>query len=133
MSTVNTRTVRLALRRERTSRHLTLDELATLTGLNRATIHSIESVDREPTLKMEFETVARVIDGLGLSLGEFFLKVDGAGGLNISRQTARSGRSEAPEIDAALVAALREFGATFGRSIQTVSAVLRGRTAQAGR
>lgn len=47
---------------------MTLDEAEERSGLNRATIHSIENVKREPTLKVRLQTIARLARAYGLSL-----------------------------------------------------------------
>jgi DNA-binding XRE family transcriptional regulator len=45
---------------------LTLDEAAKQSGLNRATIHSIENVKREPDLKPGLETIEQLGRAYGL-------------------------------------------------------------------
>jgi transcriptional regulator with XRE-family HTH domain len=64
---VDLKPLREALRRARQGR-FTLDELAAKAGLDRATIHSIENVKREPNLQPELATVERLADALGLKL-----------------------------------------------------------------
>jgi transcriptional regulator with XRE-family HTH domain len=55
---------------------LTLDEAAAASGLNRATIHAIENIRREPQLKPELETIERLTSAYGLTLAAFFAQID---------------------------------------------------------
>lgn len=73
---MNYRRLRDTLRRERTTARLSLDALAAKTGLNRATIHSLENVRREPNLKPDLETVDRIVRALDLTLPRFFELVE---------------------------------------------------------
>jgi transcriptional regulator with XRE-family HTH domain len=75
---VDFRVLREILRRARTRRGLTLDQAAAATGLNRATIHSIENVKREPTLKPELETIEQLVQAYGLTLSSFFTLIERA-------------------------------------------------------
>lgn len=75
---VNYRTVREALGRARTRAEyevngerqvgLTLDQAEALSGINRATIHSIENVKREPNLRPKIDTIDRLAETYGLTL-----------------------------------------------------------------
>jgi transcriptional regulator with XRE-family HTH domain len=56
---------------------MTLDEAAEKSGLNRATIHSIENTRREPKLRPEFETIERLARTYGLTLSAFFARIEG--------------------------------------------------------
>lgn len=56
---------------------MTLKEAAATTGLNLGTIHSIENVRREPTLKPELETIERLAMAYGLTLSAFFARMAG--------------------------------------------------------
>ena len=73
--------LREELRKLREQSDFTLDELAVSSGLNRATIHAIENIKREPDLKPELETVERLVVAMGLTLSEFFARIEG---LNVS-------------------------------------------------
>lgn len=55
---------------------MTLDEAAAKSGLNRATIHSIENMSMEPDLKPEFETIERLVVSYGQKLSTFFASVE---------------------------------------------------------
>lgn len=65
--------VRQQLRAERKARRWSLDDLAGKSGVNRSTIHDIEQ-NRHG--KPQLETVAKLIEGMGLSLGEFFASLE---------------------------------------------------------
>lgn len=56
---------------------MTLDEAAARSGLNRATIHSIENIKREPSLKPELETIERLTIAYGLTVSSFFAQIEG--------------------------------------------------------
>lgn len=75
--TVNFALVREVLRRARASVGMTLDDAARHSGLNRATIHSIENIKREPALKPELETIERLAVAYGLTLSSFFAQLEG--------------------------------------------------------
>lgn len=60
--------VRELLRRRRLAMHLTLDDVADSAGLDRATIHSIENLKREPDLKPKLETLESLASALKLTL-----------------------------------------------------------------
>ncbi len=55
---------------------MTLDEAAEKSGLNRATIHSIENIKREPTLKPDLDTIERLVLAYGLTLSSFFARIE---------------------------------------------------------
>ena len=86
--TVDFALIREALRRARAAASIeragvlrigmTLNEAAAQSGLNRATIHSIENLKREPTLQPELETIERLARAYGLSLSAFFAQIDGS-------------------------------------------------------
>lgn len=69
--------LRNALRQRRTERGKSLDDLSKETKVNRATIHSIENVKREPNLKPRIETVETLARALGLKMSELFLLAEG--------------------------------------------------------
>lgn len=73
---VNWRLLREGLTRARNAKNLTLDGAAAEASLNRATIHSIENVKREPDLKPELETIERLVAAYGLTLAEFFASLE---------------------------------------------------------
>lgn len=60
--------IREALRARRNALGLTLDGLAATAKINRATIHSIENIKREPDLQPEIETIERLGGAMGLVL-----------------------------------------------------------------
>lgn len=64
----------LRLRRE----HLgwTLDVAETNTGVNRATIHTLENIKRERDYKPEFETIERIAVPMGYSLARLFALIE---------------------------------------------------------
>jgi transcriptional regulator with XRE-family HTH domain len=124
-SLVNCMTVRKALRRQRIAARLTLDAVAQRSGLNRATIHSVENVRREPHLKPEFDTISRLVAALGLKLCEFFEQIENAGRQRSGRasgglMTGVRPRGVLPPTDEELsvVAAIDQLGATFDRGIE---------------
>jgi len=65
---VDFKLVREQLRRAREQSHLTLDELAEKSGHDRATIHSIENIKREPDLKPKLTTLEGVAAAMGLTM-----------------------------------------------------------------
>ena len=66
--------VRRVLRAERTRLRLSMDELAEKSGVNGSTIHDIETnADGKPQLT----TVARLVEGMGLTLSAFFARIEG--------------------------------------------------------
>lgn len=66
-----------AVRRERKPQGFTLDKLSADSGVDRAAIHRIESVEKYPDYEPGIETVARLVDAMGLTLSEFFSRVEG--------------------------------------------------------
>jgi transcriptional regulator with XRE-family HTH domain len=73
---MNYRRLRQMLRQERLTAHLSLDKLAGRTGLNRATIHSVENIRREPNLKPDLDTIDKIVTACGGTLASFFTKVE---------------------------------------------------------
>ena len=65
--------VRELLRDERKKRKMSLDDLAASSGLTRSAIHDVEVNNGG---KPRFETVARIIEGLGITLSEFFTQIE---------------------------------------------------------
>jgi len=74
--TVQWHALRTALARARERTALTLDQAAEQSGTNRATIHSIENVKREPTLKPELETIESLASTYGLTLSALFADIE---------------------------------------------------------
>jgi transcriptional regulator with XRE-family HTH domain len=72
--------IRLALRAERVRRKrsigLTLDRLQDASGVDRAAIHRIESVEKYPDYEPGMQTILRLVEGMGLTLYEFFLRIE---------------------------------------------------------
>lgn len=68
--------MREELRKLREQGDLTLDQLAGASGLNRATIHAIENIKREPNLKPDLNTVERIVQAMGLTLSQFFARIE---------------------------------------------------------
>lgn len=79
--------LRKTLRQMREARDLTLDQLAERTGLNRATIHSLENFEHEPELKFRFETVDRIAHALGLTLSAVIAQLEHPGKMPIKKST----------------------------------------------
>jgi transcriptional regulator with XRE-family HTH domain len=83
---VDLRSVREALRlaRERAACErqgrprigMTLDDAEAASGVNRATIHSIENVKREPSLVPQLDTIDRLVTAYGLTLSSFFAQIE---------------------------------------------------------
>jgi transcriptional regulator with XRE-family HTH domain len=115
--------MRKALRRERIAAGLTLDALAQRSGLNRATIHSIENVKREPTLRPELNTVDRLVNALGLTLASFFARLETSSALlNADAESRTEGGSgqrlwQARGGEHRLVAAVRQVAGKLHRGI----------------
>lgn len=72
--------IRRGLRDERVRRKrsqgLTLDRLQETSGVDRAAIHRIESVDKYPNYEPGMETVTRLVEGMGLTLSSFFAQIE---------------------------------------------------------
>jgi transcriptional regulator with XRE-family HTH domain len=64
------------LRQRRQALHWSLDDLAEKAKLNRATIHSIENIKREPNLKPDLVTVDRLTCAMGLTLSSFLAQFE---------------------------------------------------------
>lgn len=64
--------IRLALRRARRDRDLTLDALSEKSGVDRAAIHKSESVAKYPSYEPQLGTVAALLAAMGITLSEFF-------------------------------------------------------------
>jgi transcriptional regulator with XRE-family HTH domain len=73
--------IRAELGRLRGYRRLTLDQLADLTGLDRATIHQMENVKTYPKLDARLETFYRIVAALDVPFAEFFRRVEEAAAL----------------------------------------------------
>lgn len=78
--TVNFVALRELLRMAREARGYTLDQAAAAAGLNRATIHSIENIKREPGLKPELETIEQLVRAYGRTLSSFFRHLEAPDG-----------------------------------------------------
>lgn len=63
---------------DRTKVGLTLTEAAALSGIDRATIHSIENVKREPELKVRVKTVEQLARAYGVALSTLVAKAEGS-------------------------------------------------------
>lgn len=102
--------VRARLRKERKARDWSLDDLAEKSGVNRSTIHEIET---SATGKPQFETVGRLIEGMGLTLSEFFTRIEGLHSRALTPTGQADLQSASPEAgdDAALSAADRSADA----------------------
>ena len=66
--------VRATLRAERLHRRWSLDDLAEKSGVNRSAIHDIETNRKG---KPRLETIAKMVEGMGLTLSEFFARIEG--------------------------------------------------------
>lgn len=76
----------------------TLDEAATASGLNRATIHSIENVKREPDLKPDLDSIEQLVSAYKSSLPVFFAQISD---VHISAlQTVELGAQNQPDLGA---------------------------------
>lgn len=69
--------IRTRLRAERRAADITLDVLSASSGVDRAVIHRIENVRRYQDYTPNLDTLARLIQGLGLSWTAFFARVEG--------------------------------------------------------
>lgn len=65
---VDWKPLREALRQRRSALGLTLDQVETASKINRATIHSIENVKKEPDLQSKLQTLERYAEVLGMRL-----------------------------------------------------------------
>jgi transcriptional regulator with XRE-family HTH domain len=68
--------VRELLRVRRDALGWTLDKLQDEAGVNRATIHSIENLKREPDLKPDLETIEKLAVAMGLTLSSVFIEIE---------------------------------------------------------
>jgi len=73
---VNIKGLREELRLMRKRFEWTLDQAAAASGLNRATIHSIENIKREPKLKPELESLESLVNAYGMTLSSFLVKFE---------------------------------------------------------
>lgn len=73
-SPVDLAAVRAAIRAERTKRKWSLDDLAEKSGVHRMTIHEVETNAHG---KPQLATVARLVEGMGLTLSAFFARIEG--------------------------------------------------------
>lgn len=64
--------MRQRLRKLRREREFTLDQLSETSGVDRAAIHKIEKTERYPNYEPGLDTFRRLVEGLGVSLAEFF-------------------------------------------------------------
>ena len=79
--------MRSALRAKRLELKWSLDDLAAKSGVNRSTIHDIETnADGKP----QMATVARLVEGMGLTLSEFFARIEGLKPQPLTAQNALS-------------------------------------------
>lgn len=111
---------------------LSLDDVAASTGLNRATIHSIENVKREPDLKPKIDTIEVLAPVYGLTLSLVLIQKDETVQVTktaLLKSAGRSGQDRVPSAEtqeshasASLAATsttrdLEAFGRGIGRSI----------------
>lgn len=108
--TVEWTKVREALRSARSRAQLTLDEAASQSGLNRATIHSIENVKREPELKPELETIEALAITYGLTLSLSFAQLEDLQPSALKSDPTRGDNdaSKRPEVEDGTIATLPE-------------------------
>lgn len=64
---------------------LTLDRLQANSGVDRAVIHRVESVEKYPEYNLELRTLTRLVEGMDLTLSEFFRQLEIAQELPKSR------------------------------------------------
>jgi len=70
--------IRKAIRRGRLDRYLTLTGLETASGVDRATIHMLENLNKYPDLDPKLDTVIKIVeDGFGLTLCAFICWAEG--------------------------------------------------------
>lgn len=70
--------MRKGLRALRRELELTLDALSDQSGIDRAAIHRIENVDKYPDYEPGLDTFRRMVEGLGLTLQDFFARFPAA-------------------------------------------------------
>lgn len=123
---VDYRTAREVLRRARQRQQpaMSLDAAAKKTGLNRATIHSIENIKREPNLQPELETIERLVVAYGMTLSSFFLQIEGLQNPKVQTHDALPSAEQADHATPSLAPAMsfdlapfEAFGAALGRSL----------------
>jgi transcriptional regulator with XRE-family HTH domain len=132
---VNWKYLREELRLAREHLRWSLDKAATETGLNRATIHSIENIKREPGLKPELETIESLVLGYGDVLSSFFARLEQLQNKPSSRSLtvapdphsvlAQKGTLDADSISAeseALAELERSIGRTIVRAVRVAQA-----------
>lgn len=120
--------IRELLRLAREETGLTLDEAAAKSGLNRATIHSIENVKREPVLRSKIPTYEKLAAAYGRTLSLSFAPIKGLSrpvGLSknvpslvvVKGKTSDEALSTPSEetIDPSDAATYRALGKLFGR------------------
>lgn len=117
--------VREALRRERARRRWSLDKLEEVSGINRATIHSIENMKREPDLQPKLETIETLATAMEMTISLSLLPnvalqtETGESTLPAPNQLEESGAS-APVASSSspdTLAAFKAFGGALGREI----------------
>lgn len=69
--------IRRGLRAVRRERKITLRELHTKTGISPSTVNRIERVEKYPAHKADLETVSALVSAMGLTLSEFFRRIEG--------------------------------------------------------
>jgi transcriptional regulator with XRE-family HTH domain len=72
------KTIREGLRSLREREHFTLDEANKVSGVDRAVIHRIENTKKYPKYEPGIETVRRLVEGMGISLAQFFNELERA-------------------------------------------------------
>jgi transcriptional regulator with XRE-family HTH domain len=90
--------IRLAVRTERRAREWSLDKLSEVSGVDRAAIHKIENTKTYPTYEPGIDTFKKIIEAMGLTLSEFFGRIEG---LSPTGQTDQQSHSPiSPEAEA---------------------------------
>lgn len=101
--------IRAGLAAARRARRLSLDVLQRRSGVDRMTIHKIEHVSKYPALEPGLDTVQRLVEGMGLTLGQFFTSLEG--------EPEMAEANDAEEADHA--AAVERFVAAFRAVLAT--------------
>lgn len=123
---VDFKALRAALRIARRDRGWSLSTAGKEAGLDRATVHSIENVKREPDYKPELETIERLVLAYGKTLSQFFAELEGTPPVGASAPSLPVVANPAailPVTSGDIERLGRILGETIGKSIREVGAM----------
>lgn len=109
--------IRSEVRVVRRAREWTLDKLRDESGVDRAAIHKIENTAKYPDYEPGVDTVRKLVEAMGLTLSDFFLRIEGLRPTEGSDQQSATPTSKADPNARTLSEAERSADAVVQRAL----------------